>query len=108
LKHDRVGDRFPKFVEHSDSVAENLHELGIDTYRLEPGSPIHFTARNLVPGERQELIFRVGRDIGSVEVNLKSVTPRLSADKQNQLFATTFLWRSIPRKLRRPPRTTIT
>jgi hypothetical protein len=86
LKHDRVGDRFPRFPEHSDSVAENLHDLGIQTYRLEPGSPIHFGARNLVPGERQELIFHVGRDIGSVQVNLKSVTPKLPADKQNQLF----------------------
>jgi hypothetical protein len=86
LKHGRVSNRFPSFPPHSDSVAENLHELGIDTYHLEPGSPINFNARNLVPGERQELIFDVGREIGSVQVDLKSVTPKLPASKQNQLF----------------------
>ena len=86
LKHHRVDHDFPSFPEHSSSVSENLHELGIPTYRLEAGEPIHFHARNLVPGERQELIFRVGRDIGSVQVDLKSVSPKLPAEKQNQLF----------------------
>jgi hypothetical protein len=86
LKQHRVNSDFPAFPEHSSSVAHNLHQLGIPTYRLGPGNPIHFTARNLVPGERQELIFRVSREIGSVQVSLNSVTPKLPADKQNQFF----------------------
>jgi subtilisin family serine protease len=86
LKRHHVSGDFPSFPEHSSSVSENLHRLGIPTYRLEPGSPIHFNARNLSPGERQELIFRVTPDTGSVKINLKSVTPKLPPEKQNQLF----------------------
>lgn len=86
LKHGHAGEHFPEFPPHSSSVAENLHDLGIQTYRLTPGSPIHFKPRNLVPGERKEVIFRVGRDIGSVQVNLNEVSPKLPPDKQNQFF----------------------
>jgi hypothetical protein len=86
LKHHHVDGDFPSFPPHTSSVAQNLHDLGVQTYRLEQDDPIHFKARSLEPGERQELIFQVGRNIGSVQVSLNSVTPKLPAEKQNQLF----------------------
>jgi hypothetical protein len=86
LKTGRVSRRLPPEPHFSDEVGENLHHAGIPTYDLESGRPLRFRARNLVPGEREEFVIEVGKNVQTVTVNLDSVTPKLPPASQNQLF----------------------
>lgn len=86
LKKHRVSDAFPTFPPHSARVKDNLHAVGLSTTRLTTDSPLDIHAHNLVPGEPHEVIVEIGDRIGSVQVQVNKVTPRLGPDGQNQLF----------------------
>lgn len=86
LKSHRVSGAFPHLTDYSSLVKDNLHALGLSTVRLRPGDPVNFRAHNLVPGEQQELLLEIDPRLGSVQIQVNSVTPKCMPEKQNQIF----------------------
>ena len=86
LKSHRVSGAFPHLTDYSSLVKDNLHALGLSTVRLRPGDPVNFRAHNLVPGEQQELLLEIDPRLGSVQIQVNSVTPKRMPEKQNQIF----------------------
>jgi hypothetical protein len=86
LKKHRVSDDPPRFPRHSYLIRENLQALNLKTRKLVPGEPVNIRANNLVPGEPHQVILEISPSIGSVTVQVNSVTPKLAPENQNQLF----------------------
>jgi len=86
LKSGTAGKAIPNLGTFLPDVGANLNKLGIPTSTLTAGSVLKFNTGVLRSGQRKEFIVKVGRAIGSVNVSVDSVTPKLPSDKQNLLF----------------------
>jgi subtilisin family serine protease len=73
----------------SDEVKENLERIGLKVQEIEDERPFHGGSGSLLPGQRREFFFEIGRNVASVQINLNSVTPELAPAQQNSSSATT-------------------
>jgi hypothetical protein len=86
LQRRKVSNRLPAFPFYFGEVGLNALKFGIVPSFLFPGVPLKFNVKNVLPGETREFLVRVGAGRSQVQVSINSVTPKLSADQQNQLF----------------------
>ena len=85
LKKGRVSGAIPS-SSFSDSVEENIEELGLHTRELSPGDSFQDTTGLLLPGQRKEYALGVDRDVGSLRFDFLGIRAELPADQQNQVF----------------------
>jgi subtilisin family serine protease len=85
LRNNKVGSSYPRHRPHA-SVKQNLAELGVTTRLLSGNSALNFSASNLLPGQRKELVVEIPKNIASVRVDVTRVTPQLPRSQQNRLF----------------------
>lgn len=82
-----AANRVPRKLEchkpPTPSVAQNVRQ-GSDL-RVR-GGIVEKDVRNLRPGERHDLVYRVTPDVRKVFVTVSGLTPELPPDEQNQLF----------------------
>lgn len=85
LKKGHVSDHLPS-NEFSDSVAENIAEVGLRTRELSPGHVFQDNTGLLLPGERKEYYLEVDKEVGSLRLDVLGISAELPAEQQNQLW----------------------
>ena len=86
LNKHKVPSQLPAFPPYFEDVGFNLMKFGYLPLVLAPNSTLSLKANNLLPGQKKEFLIYVGKDLGTVQVDVTSVTPQLPPDKQNQIF----------------------
>lgn len=86
LQRHKVLNFLPPFPFFTGDVAANALRFGVVPRLLDPNHPATLTANNVVPGETREFLVRVDRSRSEVQVAVNSVTPKLPAEQQNQVF----------------------
>jgi subtilisin family serine protease len=85
LKGGRVSNNLRHTPSGGDEVAHNLEAVGLDVRRLEGGKSFSGHTGPLLPGERHELLVQVGKEIGSLRVDVDDVSLARPA-QQNQYW----------------------
>lgn len=86
LQAGTAGTTIPNLGTFAGDVGANLNKLGISTTSLKVGSPLKLSTGLLKPGQRKEFIVKLGPEIGSINISVDGVTPKLPPDEQNLLF----------------------
>ncbi len=86
LNKHKVPGQLPQFPPYFGDVALNLLKFGYLPYFVGPSTTVNLKANNLLPGQKKEFLIYIGKDLGTVQVQVTSVTPQLPPDKQNQIF----------------------
>ncbi len=86
LQNRTISNTLPPFPFFFNDVGLNLLKSGIPSFPLVPGVPFPLRANHLIPGQRREFVLRIPKEVGSVDISIRAVDPKLPPQFQNQLF----------------------